>query len=39
MIAKGTGLQESMQIGRLADSVAEQFTESMETHGLKKKDD
>ena len=39
MIAKGTGLQESMQIGRLADSVAEQFTEAMETHGLKKKDD
>jgi hypothetical protein len=39
MIAKGTGLQESMQIGRLADSVAEHFTESMETHGLKKKDD
>ena len=39
MIAKGTGLQESMQIGRLADSVAEHFTESMETHGLKKKED
>ena len=39
MIAKGTGLQESMQIGRLADSVAEHFSESMETHGLKKKDD
>jgi hypothetical protein len=39
MIAKGTGLQESMQIGRLADSVTEHFTESMETHGLKKKDD
>ena len=39
MIAKGTGLQESMQIARLADSVAEQFTNSMETHGLKKKDD
>ena len=39
MIAKGTGLQESMQIGRLADSVTEQFGEAMEKHGLKKKDD
>ena len=39
MIAKSTGLQESMQIGRLADSVAEQFGEAMEKHGLKKKDD
>jgi hypothetical protein len=39
MIAKGTGLQESMQIGRLADSVTEKFGEAMETHGLKKKDD
>ena len=39
MIAKGTGLQESMQIGRLAESVTERFGESMETHGLKKKDD
>ena len=39
MIAKGTGLQESMQIGRLADSVTEHFSESMENHGLKKKDD
>lgn len=37
MIAKGTGLQESMQIGRLADSVTEQFGEAMEKHGLKKK--
>ena len=39
MIAKGTGLQESMQIGRLADSVTEKFGEAMEKHGLKKKDD
>jgi hypothetical protein len=39
MIAKGTGLQESMQIGRLADSVTEQFGEAMEKHGLRKKDD
>jgi len=39
MIAKGTGLQESMQVGRLAGSVAEQFGEAMEKHGIKKKDD
>jgi len=39
MIAKGTGLQESMQIGRLAESVTEHFGEAMEKHGLKKKDD
>ena len=39
MSAKGTGLQESMQIGRLADSVTEKFGEAMEKHGLKKKDD
>jgi hypothetical protein len=39
MIAKGTGLQESMQIGRLADSVAEKFSEALQKQGLKKKDD
>lgn len=39
MIAKGTGLQESIQIGRLAESVTEHFGEAMEKHGLKKKDD
>jgi hypothetical protein len=39
MIAKGTGLQESMQIGRLAESVTEHLGEAMEKHGLKKKDD
>ena len=38
-IASSTGLKESMQIDRLADSVSEKFTESMEGHGLKKKDD
>ena len=39
MIAKGTGLQESMQIGRLADSVAEKFSEALQKQGLKKKED
>ena len=39
MIAKGTGLQESMQIGRLAESVAEKFSEALQKQGLKKKED
>jgi hypothetical protein len=38
-IASSTGLKESMQIDRLADSVSEKFTEAIEGHGLKKKDD
>ena len=38
-IASSTGLKESMQIDRLADSVSEKFTEAIEGQGLKKKDD
>lgn len=38
-VATTTGLKESMQIGRLADSVTEKFSESLASHGLKKKDD
>ncbi len=39
LIATGTGLKETMQVDRLADSVAEKFTDSLSEHGLKKKDD
>ena len=38
-IAKTTGLQESMQIGRIADSIAENLTDGMKSHNLKSKDD
>ena len=38
-IAKSTGLQESMQIGRIADSITENLTEGMKSHNLKPKEE
>ncbi|NBO42455.1 MAG: hypothetical protein EBU92_13250, partial [Betaproteobacteria bacterium] len=37
-IAKGTGLQETMQIGRLADSISENFTQALKKNKLLKDD-
>lgn len=38
-IATSTGLKEAMQVDRLASSISETFSEELEKHSLKKKDD